>query len=218
MIEAVMFDFDGTVADTNHLVYESFRVTLKEKLQVEPQRQDIYDLFGEPLERTLKRYVDDIEDILAYYRAFNEENHDALIQPFPGVEAALRDLQAMGVKLGIVTSKRRAMALRGIEVLGLGDYFDVVITPEDTRNHKPSADPLLKGLERLGGIPPERVLMVGDSVFDIKCGQNAGARTVGVTYTVVGLEKLEALRPDYFVDALTELVDIVRELNGKTAT
>lgn len=214
MIEAVLFDLDGTVANTNELIYESFRRLFYDKMKLEVEDAEIYGLFGEPLENSLLKYTEDTRDLVSYFRSFNESNHDEMIRPFEGVEEALKMLKDLGLKLGIVTSKREGMARRSLEVLGLTEYFDVIITPESTTLHKPQPEPLYKACELLGGIDPKNTLMVGDSSYDILCGNRAGATSVAVSYTLIQPETIKEADPHYTVDDLRELVGIIKELNG----
>lgn len=215
MIEAVLFDLDGTVANTNDLIYQSFKRMFKEKMNLEVPDEVIYGFFGEPLQYSLSKYADDTKDLMAAFRAFNESNHDQMIKSFDGVKEALEMLKNENIKLGIVTSKREHMAKRSLGVLGLLDYFDVIVTPECTKEHKPNAEPLLKACELLGGINPKNTLMVGDSAFDIMCGNNASATSVAVSYTVIDPLVIKEAEPDYYIDDLRELLELVRTLNEK---
>ncbi len=183
-------------------------------MKLEVKDAEIYSLFGEPLENSLLKYAEDTRDLVSYFRSFNESNHDEMIQPFEGVEEALKMLKDLGLKLGIVTSKREGMARRSLEVLGLTEYFDVIITPESTTLHKPQPEPLYKACELLGGIDPKNTLMVGDSSYDILCGNRAGATSVAVSYTLIQPETIKEADPHYTVDDLRELVGIIKELNG----
>ncbi len=212
MIEAVLFDLDGTVADTNELVYTSFK-KLFEKLQIQVEDHVIYSFFGEPLENSLKKYSDTPEELVGHFRDFNEIEHDRMIRPFKGVVETLELLQERGIKLGIVTSKREYMARRSLEALRLSKYFPVVVTPNDTTLHKPHAEPLLKACELLGDIDPKNTIMVGDATYDILCGNNAQAHTVGVKYSMISLDVLKTANPDFMIDDLRELIPIIDQLN-----
>ncbi len=215
MIEAVFFDLDGTVANTNELIYQSFKRMFTDKMKMEVEDAEIYSLFGEPLTTSLLKYQEDITDIMDYYRAYNVEHHDAMVTSFVGVEEALKALKENGLKLGIVTSKREAMARRSLSCLGLLDYFDVIVTPEYTEKHKPQPDPLWKACELAGGIDPKNTIMVGDATYDILCGNSAGATTVAVSYSVIAPEVLKAANPHYTVDDLRELLQIIEEKNSE---
>lgn len=212
MIEAVLFDLDGTVADTNELIFASFR-RLFEEMQLEVPDEEIYSLFGEPLENSLRKYSENTKALLPHFRSFNEANHDRMIRSFRGVEEALTMLQEKGLKLGIVTSKREGMARRSLEALGLSAYFQVLITPESTEKHKPDPEPLYKACELLGGIDPKNTLMVGDASYDILCGNRAGATSVFVSYSRIHPDVILRAKPHYRVDDLRELPGLIERLN-----
>lgn len=215
MIEAVFFDLDGTVANTNELIYQSFKRMFTDKLKMDVEDAEIYSLFGEPLTTSLLKYQDDVTDIMDYYRTYNDQHHDTMITSFEGVEEALKAMRERGLKLGIVTSKRERMARRSLRCLGLLEYFDVIVTPEYTEKHKPQPDPLWKACELAGGIDPKNTLMVGDATYDILCGNAAGATTVAVSYSVIAPEVLASANPHYTVEDLREILAIIEDKNSQ---
>lgn len=216
MIQAILFDLDGTVADTNQLIFQSFRYTLDQHGITGISDDEIYSHYGEPLLRTMLRYApDEAEALVKTYHTHNLKTHDELIRPFPGVEEMLKALAGMGLKLGIVTSKRHKVASRSLEVLGLTSWFQAVVTPEDTVKHKPEPEPVLHGAKLLG-VRPEKTMMVGDSPYDLLAGRSAGTLTCGVEYTRLPLEVLLSTQPDYMIREAGELVAILQDLNGRS--
>ncbi|HWI52674.1 MAG TPA: pyrophosphatase PpaX [Symbiobacteriaceae bacterium] len=206
----VLFDLDGTVINTNDLIVTSFRYVLKEQLGLDVPASEIHKAFGEPLPKTMGRYcAERAGELTDFYRVFNQANHDALVKQFEGMKETLDALQAAGVKLGIVTSKMRDMALRGLRVCGFESYFDTVVGMDETEKHKPGPEPVLLALERLGEVPGAHVLMVGDSTFDILCGRNAGCKTAAVGWTVIDRQLLTEVLPDHWVEQPVDLVDLV---------
>lgn len=213
MIKAVLFDLDGTLIDTNNLIIQSFKHTYKKHLNIDVPESEIVMYFGEPLIDTLARYDKENAHILIQtYRAYNEAIHDELTAEIKGVKETLSELRAFGVKIAIVTSKRRALAERGLKLFSLQEFMEIIITPEDTAKHKPDAEPVLKACQLLG-IKPEEALMVGDSHFDILCGKNAGAKTCLVNYTILPIENIMKHSPDYTVDEIKDVLEIVRKEN-----
>lgn len=206
----VLFDLDGTLIDTNHLIVTCFQYVLKEKLGLDVPPEALYKHFGEILPKTMSRYCPERAIELAdFYRAYNIANHDRLIRRFEGVSEALAQLRRAGVKLGVVTSKRRDMALRGLQACGIQEDIDVVVGMDESEKHKPAPEPVYLALQRLGAEPGDHVLMVGDSHFDILCGKNAGVRTAAVRWTVLDQAELEAVSPDYWVETPAELVRLI---------
>lgn len=210
MIKAVLFDLDGTLLNTNDLILNSFKYTLKEVLGIEVSEEELSKTFGRPLIPVLEYYSEEkLDDLVTVFREYNEANHDAMCKPFEGVKELIVSLKENGFKLGIVTSKRVKMAKRGCDISGLTEYFDTFITPECTDKHKPHGEPILKACYELG-VEPKEVIMVGDAPADILSGKNAGSKTCAVKYTAIPLNELEVHSPDFFVDTPLEILDIVK--------
>src|SRR4028119_2323063 len=104
---------------------------------------------GQPLPRQMELFDAEKADLLLEaYRTHHEEHHDALIAEFPGVYETLNRLRTAGVRIIVVTSKRRRSVEMALEKFpGLGLVVDLFVTLEDTTEHKPHPEPLLKGLE-----------------------------------------------------------------------
>lgn len=206
----VLFDLDGTLINTNNLIVRSFQHTLKEQLGLDVPAEAIYKHFGEPLPTSMARYAPDRAlELTQLYRVFNQANHDALVANFDDIPRMLQAMKKAGVKLGIVTSKMRDMALRGLNVCGLTHFFDTVVGMDDTTEHKPEPAPIYFALDRLGEKPGAHVLMVGDSSFDLLCGRNAGVKTAAVGWTVIDRSELQRCHPDHWVEAPAELEALV---------
>lgn len=206
----VLFDLDGTLINTNDLIVATFQHVLREKLGLEVPPAAIHQYFGEPLPVTLGRYAPDrAEELTEFYRVWNKANHDILIRNFEGIREMLQALKDAGVKLGIVTSKMRVGAFRGLRACGLEGFFDTVVGLDDTERHKPDPAPALLALERLGERPGDHVLFVGDSHFDILCGRGAGVQTAAVGWTMLVREQLAKAQPHHWVEDPTELAALV---------
>ncbi|KAF5074891.1 Pyrophosphatase PpaX [anaerobic digester metagenome] len=213
MIKAVLFDLDGTIADTNSLIFESFRHTFRTHSIQGVSDQEIYSFFGEPLIQSMRRYApDQAEELVETYRQYNQMVHDDMIRHFPGVREMLTELQDMGLALAIVTSKRSEAALRSLNALELKRHFEVVVTPEATLLHKPNPEPVLHGVKLLG-VEPRQAIMVGDSPYDLLAGRSAGTWTCGVEYTRLNLEILRQAKPDFMIAAAQDLIPIINQLN-----
>lgn len=214
MIKAVLFDLDGTLINTNDLILKSFKHTFKTMLDLEPTEEEITMNYGRPLQEIFKSYDENrIEEMINCYRKINLELHDDECKEFADVDLMLQTLKNKGIKIGVVTSKKSDMAERGAKLMGIFKYFDTFITPEVTIKHKPEGEPVLKACENLG-VSPSEALMVGDSPYDILAGKNAGAKTCGVKYTALPLEKLGESKPDFYVDKPLEILDLVEKLNS----
>lgn len=211
MIEAVLFDLDGTIVNTNNLILNSFRHAFKTHFEnMDIKDEEIVKLFGEPLKKSMEKYgKENVDKLIDIFHEYNESNHDELTESFQGVEDTLKRLKENGIKLAIVTSKRRVMVERSLNLFKLKDYFEVIITPEDTKIHKPFGEPALKACELLK-VSPSQSLMVGDSHNDILCGKNAGNKTCLVKYTMLPLEELLKYSPDFVIDNMKDVLDIIK--------
>ena len=216
-LKAALFDFDGTLVDTTELIYQSMRHATGEVLgRDDLPREILMANVGQPLPRQMELLdAGWAEQLLESYRLHNEELHDDLIGEFPGIEESLARLHAGGVKIAVVTSKRRfsvEMALKSFP--GLGNVVDRFVTMEDTEEHKPHPGPLLKGLELLGGVPPDEAAYVGDSPFDVAAARAAGVRSVAVSWGAFSEDTLREAGPDHLVPDIDSAVDVLLEMAG----
>lgn len=216
-LEAVLLDFDGTIVDTTELIYQSMRHATSEVLGRDLSREELLANVGQPLPRQMELLDPDRdEDLLNSYLHHNEEHHGTFIREFSGVGASLARLRDAGLRLAVVTSKRRhsvEMALNSFPELR--DAIDVFVTMENTSEHKPHPAPLLRGLELLGGIPPERAVYVGDAPFDVAAARAAGMTSIAVSWGAFTEEALRSAGPDHLFrdfDSVTDfLLDERRE-------
>ena len=207
-VSCVLFDLDGTLIDTEGLILASARhateVVLGEALPDEVLRHNI----GVPLRVQMGEYAPGhVDELLAAYREHNERVHDELIREYPGTDEALEKLRFAGYRMGVVTSKSRPVAWRGIDFFGLRRFFEFVVGYEDTTIHKPEAEPVLEGARRLG-VSVDRCMYVGDSPHDMAAGNAAGAVTVAALWGPFPDRVLEP-EPDYALDTLAELADLL---------
>jgi pyrophosphatase PpaX len=199
---AVLFDLDGTLIDSIELIRRSFRHMLLEH-GFDGDDDSIWRRgIGRPLDVQLAEIARDPGDVaamLATYRAYNSIHHDELVSVFPGVRESLEALARAGRRLGVVTSKARTGALRGLAHTGLESFFDVVVAANDAPRPKPAPDPVLAALATLG-VEPARATTVGDALPDLQAGRAAGTRTVAVLWGACDRSTLEAATPDLFLD------------------
>lgn len=205
--DAVLYDFDGTLADTVPVIMDSFQYAFI-KVTGQPEKNEAYLLstIGLPLTEAFAPY--DISIRQALYDAFLEENNRLLfssVQVFDSVAEGLAALRSLGVRQGVVTSKRRDAAVMSITRLGLAPFFETIITREDTNVHKPSPEPILTAMKKMGLKDFSRVLYVGDSIHDLRCAANAGVDSAAVNWTYMPREELAAEKPKYWLNRLTDL-------------
>ena len=215
MLSAALFDFDGTLVDTTEMIFQSMRHATSSVLGRDDfSREELLANVGQPLPRQMEILdAEKAELLLEAYRAHHEEHHDALIAEFPGVDEALNRLRTAGVRIIVVTSKRRRSVEMALEKFpGLDLVVDLFVTMEDTTEHKPHPEPLLKGLELAGDVPKEQAAYVGDSPFDVQAAKAAGLRSVAVSWGAFSEDTLRGAEPDHLVPDIDAVVDVLLKL------
>ncbi|MDE3840102.1 pyrophosphatase PpaX [Bacillus methanolicus] len=208
-LNTILFDLDGTLIDTNELIISSFLHTLEKYFPGQYKRADVIPFMGPTLEETFEGINKDLaEDLAKTYREFNISNHDLFVKEFNGVYETVRVLKENGFKLGIVTTKRMDVALKGIKLTKLDEFFDCLVAIDHVKKPKPDPEPILLALEQLQSVP-EETLMVGDNHHDILAGKNAGTKTAGVAWSLKGKDYLARFEPDYMLDNMADLLSIL---------
>jgi pyrophosphatase PpaX len=208
-LSTFLFDLDGTIIDSIELILRSYRHTMQLHRSSEPMPPD--DMWikglGTPLWTQFGEISDDkaeIEAMVQTYRTYNLTHHDALVKPYEGVVDEIRRLKQAGKRLGVVTSKLRDGALRGIRISGLDEVFDVVVGCDDVTNFKPHPEPVLKAVAELR-VNGADTVFVGDSPHDMECGRAAGVQTAAVLWGPFDRLQLEDLSPDYWLEKPDDL-------------
>ena len=217
MRDPLLFDLDGTLIDSIPLILSSFRHTLVEHLGAAPTDAELVAGIGTPLRTQLARYTPDaavVEALFRTYKAHNEAHHDAAVRAFDGVHTAVAALHGAGRTLGVVTSKSRPIALRGLEITGLAPYFTVVVALEDSTRHKPDPEPVERALALLNATARNAVY-VGDSPHDLLAGRRAGVETAAAAWGPFSAATLDAESPDLFFEGPADILRLLepRALN-----
>ena len=209
MINTILFDYDGTLMDTNEVVLQSWQHTFRTIRGYEEDPEVIRQTFGEPLVMTLAKLFPEtpVEKSLDIYRTFQREVFTDFVEVFSGMFELLEELKHQGYKLGLVTSRTKDTTWAGLEHYGMDKYFDAVITAGDTAKHKPDPAPILITLDRMGSLP-EEAIMVGDTMFDLLCAQNAGVKSVIVDWSVT-MTTDEKKQADYVIKSAEDLLNIL---------
>jgi pyrophosphatase PpaX len=215
MIDTVIFDFDGTIMDTNDVIIGSWQHVYKTLRGEEGDLDYILSKFGEPLEYSMETSFPEVsvEESVKIYRDWHRERFLDMIKLFPGITEMLQEIKARGYKTAIASSRLRFTLNQGLEKYDLGKYFDTVVAVEDAENGKPAPDIVLNTLERLDS-KAENAIMIGDSRLDILCAHNADVPCVlvGWSATLAGKTKEDFTpgeAPDYIIQKPADLLDII---------
>jgi len=211
-INTILFDLDGTIADTLPLIKETY-VKVFEDMHIPWGDDDVMKMIGLPLREIggIMAGIGKEDEFFHNYQRQYRKLHHNYIGVFSGIEKMLSILQEKSFSLGIVTSKSKIGADLTLSSVNLGNYFPLVVTVDDTKKHKPNPDPVLLALEKLNRTP-EEAIYVGDSPFDIMAGNRAGVITIAVTWGMATVNELQKHNPNFCVDSREELLDVILSL------
>ena len=210
-IRIIILDFDGTLGDTAAVIVKTMQATIQE-LGLPPRTDsECAAMIGLRLIEIPKVLFPDYEvdgDMYAatYRRLFHEYNTEGAVVLYPNVMETLKELKERGYILTIASSRSHASLAEYVENLGLSPIIGFILGADDVVNGKPDPEPVTRTLEKYG-MRPEETIVVGDTVFDIKMGKNAGTRTCGVTYGNGSKESLADA--DLIIDDFGQLLDVL---------
>ena len=199
--EAVIFDLDGTLANTFSTVLRLFNRVMLDRTGRHWKLEELIPYFGPPESVMFQRMFPAAEIhepmIEDYFRFSREDGHE--IKPFDGISELVTDLKASGIKLGVFSAANTEAARIRVGHAGLLDYFDEVLGGDSVANSKPHPDGLLHLMETFD-VDPMETIYIGDMVADVETGRAAGVTTVAVTWGAAKREMLAAANPDHLID------------------
>ncbi len=213
---AVLFDLDGTLIDSIGLLLDCVRHTFDGRA-IGPTEEEWIAGIGTPLRKQLAAYVDsesDIDLLVDRYRTYQRVHHDRLTSAYPGTLETLKELDKRGHPMGIVTSKSNEMMNKGLDWVGIGQFFRAKIGADSCNIHKPDPFPVRLALDELGYTTDEAVF-VGDSPHDIASGNAAGVISVAALWGPFTKDQLLSSRPREFLDRITELPPLLDRIRKK---
>lgn len=197
-LRCVIFDMDGTLTQTNQLIFDSFNYIASIYEGKKYSEAEITAMFGPPEQGALQAIVgkEKIAGAMEEYLEFYGTNHDALARLYPGIKDVLVDLKKRGTSVALFTGKGIETTTITLNKFGLTPYFDYVVTGSDVQSYKPSAEGIRKILKHFG-LQVDEVLMVGDSVGDVKASHEAGVKVAAVLWDSYSREKVLQMETDY---------------------
>ncbi len=218
-LPVVLFDLDGTLIDSLHLLVSAMRFAFEGHRVPTPDVDLWTSYIGRPLQWQFAQFAseEEVPALVQRYRSFQYEHHDALTAPYDGIVELVQRLDAAGHLIGVVTSKVDALANRSIEHVGLSPYMDIVIGADSSTRHKPDPEPLHVALNRLG-VTPDQGVYIGDSIYDIMAGNAAGVVTIGVTWGATTHSPLLEASPTFVAHTIDELEALISQLRRPVVT
>lgn len=208
---AIIFDFDGTLADTQHGILATAQETLRRMGLPPADETELAATIGLPLRENFTRGVgmseEEADRAVDIYRDIFDTVAPPLVRSFPGVEETLRTLHERGIPMAVATSRGRHSLLMLMHQLGLDKYIapENCFAVDSVARPKPAPDMVYLILAKMG-MRPEETLVIGDTTFDIEMGRAAGCRTCGVSYGNQSADTLAGASPDYIIDDLRKLL------------
>ncbi len=211
----ILFDLDGTLLNTRTLIDRSFVHTFEHfRPEMKLTDDDLDSFFGPTLYQTFSRFSSDQEEIdkmISYYREYNVANHDLLVRTFPGVYDTLETLHKRGFKLGVVSSKKKDLIQRGLDLCKIGKFIDVVVGCDEVKEPKPAPDGILLAIDLLSDKEQEKENN-NEIIEDSQALVNSEEALDETLDTVENTDNTEALLEK------TEAIDTVLEDEKETNT
>lgn len=209
----ILFDFDGTLMDTEPAViasYEKLYQLYGKEAVLTPQFKQ--SLMGPPLREVFLNHFDasKVDAMVDEYRKINLELHATLVKPCEGVVDMLQALKKQGYRLGIVSSKHTDSIQYALDMFAMNDYFEVIVGVNQVANHKPHKEPVLKACKALG-VGQDALIYVGDTVIDVHTATNIGAYSVAYISNEARADAILAAKPNKVIRSWHEFGEILKE-------
>ncbi|WNS42363.1 HAD family hydrolase [Paenibacillus sp. MMS20-IR301] len=211
-IQAVLFDFDGTLADTLPLSFRAFQAVFKQYDHREVSRDELVTMFGPTEEGIIGGNFADpssVPQAIEDYYSLYEQGHFEEFQNEASILELLQALKQQGLKLGVITGKSRRAYQISAGALELEHYFDIAITGDDVVKPKPDPEGIHTALRTLG-IDSSSAVFVGDSNADILAGKAAGLRTYGVRWLSTFQSQAYDVPPDGIFNSVAEFRQLLK--------
>ena len=208
-----IFDFDGTLADTQTAIFETWALTCQQ-LQLPPiSLESIRSTMGWNISQIAQNITqsDDIHTIhnlvLAYKRNYKivSNAEPSSIKLFDGIMELLQSLKSQNKQLFVVSAKSSQALNDGLDKLNIKEFFVEIIGAEDVSFTKPNPEAIDTLVAKYNLVRSE-TLMIGDALVDIQMGQNANIRTCGVTWGATDEQTMMTFGADYVVSQVSDII------------
>ena len=209
MFEAVIFDWDGTLADTRQVIVIAFQKALSE---INCKVSDGYierrigigaaDTFRDTLRSAKMQFDEKLIQHLIERKSQLEIELTNQVKLFPGAKELLEALHGK-VKMGLASMNNRSVIIHLLKANDLEKYFDAVLTAESISHSKPDPEIFLKAASKLKTIP-EKCVVIEDSIFGVKAAKSANMSCIAVLTGVYSKQELEREKPDLIVKTLKD--------------
>lgn len=214
MIKLLIFDFDGTLADTRELIVATNQEAMRRMNYPVADEESIAATIGVPLKEGILMHYPDLPQetiplwIAMYRKVFDELKVKIVPALFPHVEDTLAALTGRGFLCTVASSRGSGSLNDFLREMGIAPYISYVLGADNVDKAKPDPEPVLKTLHALS-LPAADAMVVGDMPVDIQMGLGAGALTCGVSYGNAKKSSLLAAGAHYVIDSFDRLLSIL---------
>ena len=210
-IRTIVFDMDGTVADTLPLTVYALKEAVRELTGKEYSDDEIKKEFGPTDIEMIKKLVGNENREISpdvYIEHFRSNFH-RFVKPIEGIDELLKFVKSKGIKLGLFTGRSFRVTDIILEKLGIRELFDVIVSGDETKNPKPDPEGILKALKALD-TDCKGSMYVGDFDVDIAASRAAGVKSVLALWSSTGEEEFIKLKPDMYYRSPYDFMEWLR--------
>jgi phosphoglycolate phosphatase len=217
--DLLIFDFDGTLCDTRVAIAHCLERTLAKFDCPNPAREQTVEIVSKglslpetiiSLDPSLRPRSDVVTEMVNTYRSFYRAEGDALVTMVPGAKPLLQSANERGAKCIVVSNKGVEAIRRSLDRFDLTPFIDRIFGEEPGVPFKP--DPALLNdriVPKFSQVAKARMLMIGDTEVDIKFAQAAQIACCWAAYGFGDRQRCMALSPEYTIEIIQELAQIV---------
>jgi len=211
MIKCVVFDLDGTLVKSHETIYKATLKTLEIlNLSTDLDKDKFYGLLGHHFADIFSECNIEVSDVEHFINVYKNLYFDFIddSELFYNAEHLLSELKRNNIKTGLLTTKGQDQAEKISHHFGVAKFLDVIEGRKNGVAIKPAPDQLFKICKEVD-VDVKETLMVGDTELDILCGKNANAKTCAVSYGYREVEDIKKYNPDYLINDLKEILEII---------
>ena len=211
----VIFDFDGTVADTGEGILKSLQYSFVAMGDEAPDLSDLTKFIGPPVYYSYTTFYGISEDkVDMYVKKYRERYSEKGIyesKVYDGLKELIISLKEKGIKVGIASSKPERLIYAVSDYLEITSLFDAIVgVKSDNSKHSTKAGLISQAMADMGAEDKDKVLMVGDRCFDIDGAHEAGIKCCGALWGFGSEEEFKAHNAEYIVDHPTEILNFIQ--------